>query len=311
MILATLFNWLYLPQGVALYHSLARVCRDDFVLYVLCIDDLTAAVLRELKLKNLQIVIIDDIEDGELKAARNNRTIGEFCWTCTTPLLLHILRQQAPNDVITYVDADLYFYSDPSVVLEEMGGGSIYVHEHDFASKFEHLLPIAARFNVGLVSFRNNPEGLDCLTRWRAQCIQECVMDPSKGKCGDQNYLDEWPDLYPALVIARNPGVGLAPWNISKHRLKSRFRHISVDGRPVVFYHFHSLRLLRSRDRNKSVIMATDSYELGDDVVSILYRPYARELRRAVRRIDNTKEIAALGHNFLMEFPLSPLYVTV
>ena len=307
MIFCTLFNWLYLPQGIALYRSLQRVCRNDFVLYVLCIDDFTAAVLRELKLHNARVVMLGDLDDEELEAVRANRTLGEFCWTCTTPLLLYVLRRQQPRTIVVYVDADLYFYSDPSVVLKEMADGSIYIHEHDFAPEFAHLQPIAGRFNVGLAAFRNNSEAIACLQRWRAQCINECVMNPSAGKCGDQNYLDEWPKLYPGLVIAKDPGIGLAPWNISKHRLVSRFGQIKVKGRPVVFYHFHSLRLLQPKTGSKPVVMAADeAYTLSDETVVTIYQPYAGELWRALRLINKTKEVKALAHGFLAEFPKLP-----
>ena len=46
MIFCTLFNWLYLPQGIALYRSIARNVNGEFTLYVLCMDDFTLAALR-------------------------------------------------------------------------------------------------------------------------------------------------------------------------------------------------------------------------------------------------------------------------
>ncbi len=38
------------------------------------------------------------------------------------------------------------------------------------------------------------------------------------------------------------PGAGLAPWNVSAHELSGENGEVRVDGRPLVFYHFHSLR---------------------------------------------------------------------
>jgi hypothetical protein len=261
-------------------------------------------------LENVQIVTLSDIEDQKLKAARANRTRGEFCWTCTTPLLLHVLGQQQRDSIVTYIDADLYFFSDPSVVIKEMADGSIYIHEHDFAPEFAHLLATAGRFNVGLAAFRNSRDALACLRRWRDQCLNECVMDPGAGKCGDQNYLDEWPQRYPTLVITKDPGIGLAPWNISKHHLSSDSGRIDVDGRPVVFYHFHSLRLLQPRSGCNPVVMAADTaYPLGDEVVATLYQPYVLELKQVVKLIDETKETKALRHSFLSEFPKQPFYI--
>ncbi len=303
MIFCTLFNWLYLPQGIALYRSIARTVSGEFTLHVLCMDDFTLTVLRSLDLPNLRPIPLSEIENDALRAVRQTRTIGEYCWTCTTPLLRHVIAQQAPDTVVSYVDADLRFFSDPSVVLAEMGNGNIFVHEHDFAPEHAGLRAASGRFNVGLVAFRNNEEGRACLERWSAQCLDQCVMDPAAGLCGDQGYLDEWPDLYAGLVISSNPGVGLAPWNVSKHRLNSRGSMVSVDGTPVVFYHYHSLRLVRPRMGFKPVTTAVGNYRFNPATIDVIYEPYVREVWRVSRELDRkgypiTKAVPTLPHTY-------------
>jgi hypothetical protein len=286
MIFCTLFNWAYLPQGLELYRSLDCATAGNFILYILCMDDFTCGVLRRCRLSNVRIIQLAEIEDDTLRALRASRTIGEYCWTCTSPLLMHVQELHPPGTVVAYVDADLGFHSDPRPVLDEMGEGSIYIHEHDFSPEHAYLQKTSGRFNVGLVAFRNNEEGRVCLRRWKAQCIDECVMDPEAGKCGDQNYLDEWPALYPGLVISTNPGVGLAPWNVTKHVVKNNRNGPTVDGRPVVFYHYHSLSMLRPRIAVKPVVMASGNYFFEPDVVHAIYAPYVRQLWRASRRLD-------------------------
>ena len=286
MIFCTLFNWAYLPQGIALYQSLERTTKGDFVLYILCMDDFTASAIKAMNLSRARLIRLAEIEDGTFRALRSKRSIGEYCWTCTTPLLLHVQELSAPGSVVTYVDADLWFNSDPRVVLKEMNNGSIYIHEHDFAPEHAVLLPISGRFNVGLVAFRCDDEGRLCLERWKSQCIDECVMDPEAGKCGDQNYLDEWPALYPGLVISANPGVGLAPWNITKHQIEKINGCPSVDGSPIVFYHYHSLWMLRPRMGFKPVAVGTGNYFFSANVMHELYEPYVRELWRVSNRLS-------------------------
>jgi hypothetical protein len=294
MIFCTLFNWAYLPQGLALYRSLERTTRGNFVLYVLSMDDFTLGALRKLGLANMRVIPLSEIEDDAMRAVRCSRSIGEYCWTCTTPLLLHVQKLHLAGTVVTYVDADLCFYSDPSVVLEEMGDGSILIHEHDFAPEHAALQDGAGRFNVGLASFRNDAEGRACLERWRMQCIDECVMDPAAGKCGDQNYLDEWPSLYSGLVISQNRGVGLAPWNVSKRHVTVGAQGLMADGQPVVFYHYHSLRLLRPRLGFKPLAMVSGNYFCEPEIVECIYAPYAAQLWRAYRHLK--KNGYGIGH---------------
>ena len=62
---------------------------------------------------------------------------------------------------------------------------------------------------------------------------------------GDQKYLDEWPQRYPHLHILQHVGAGVAPWNYAQYS----FGHdapgrISVDGKALIFYHFHQFQLL-------------------------------------------------------------------
>jgi hypothetical protein len=285
VIFCTLFNQAYLPQGVALYRSLERTAGDGFFLYVLCMDRQTAEVLERFKFPRLKIIPLEDIETETMKAFKGQRSIGEYCWTCTTPLLLHVLDQSDPGAVVTYVDADIAFFSDPSTILKELGGGSIYIHEHDFASRYSALEAVSGRFNVGVSSFRNDAEGRACLELWKSQCFDECVMNFDAGKCGDQNYLDEWPKLYPGLVISTNPGVGLGPWNIESRKIGESGGQIAVDGCAAVFYHYHSLRLLKPNWGIRPIWLS-GWFEIPEAASAAFYHPYARELWRAVDDIE-------------------------
>jgi hypothetical protein len=62
---------------------------------------------------------------------------------------------------------------------------------------------------------------------------------------GDQKYLDAWPDRYAPTHILQHPGAGIAPWNYVQYSLE-RFADgaMSVDGAPLIFYHFHQFQLL-------------------------------------------------------------------
>ena len=279
MIFCTLFNWAYVAQGVTLYRSIERHLRGDFVLYALCMDDLSALCLQTLNLPNLRIVNLVDIEDEALLAVKPHRTLGEYCWTCTTPLLLYVQDLFQPGTIVTYVDADIAFFSSPGAIIEELGEKSIFIHEHDFAPEHQNLVTQSGRFNVGVVAFRKDAEGRECLERWRRQCIDECVMDPAAGKCGDQNYLDEWPERHAGLVISANPGVGLAPWNISKRALsRGRDGAIEVDQSKAVFYHFHGLRLLRPRFGVNPALIVSGNYRLPEAAIDMFYTPYVQEV---------------------------------
>ena len=92
----TLFDLLFLPQGLALHQSMERHA-GHYTLWILCMDDELHEILSEIKLTNVQLLQLSLLETKELKQVKLDRSVGEYCWT-TTPF--------APKFV---------FDSDPSV----------------------------------------------------------------------------------------------------------------------------------------------------------------------------------------------------
>jgi hypothetical protein len=281
----TLFDRNYATRGLALYRSLERHCAQPFRLTILCIDFETRDILAKLRLPHARLVLIEDLGDPELVALRETRPRREFCWTCPASLMLSLLNEVSPGDIVTYLDADLAFYSDPGPLFDELGDKDILIHGHRFAPRYQFSAATSGTFNVGLVAARNAAEGRACIARWRAQCIQLCIYAPDEGYCGDQKYLDEWPAMYKRLVVLQHPGAGLAPWNVENHVITRAAGDITVDGRPLIFYHYHALVILISFFGG-CVVLPSIGYSLSCLERRILYRPYARMLREAQAEID-------------------------
>ena len=114
----TLFNKVYLDKGLVLFDSLKQAS-SSFQIYVLAMDDITYKVLSDQNEKNLIPIKLQDFENDDLLKAKSNRKFGEYCWTCSSWLISYILDRYQP-EYCTYIDADMYFYSDPSVIIDEM-----------------------------------------------------------------------------------------------------------------------------------------------------------------------------------------------
>ena len=91
----TLFNNLFLPQGMALHRSMIRNV-GNFCLWIICVDETTFNVLEELKLKNTRLLLLSDLETPELLRVKEKRTIVEYCWTLT-PFAPKFVFEAAPN----------------------------------------------------------------------------------------------------------------------------------------------------------------------------------------------------------------------
>ncbi len=240
----TYFDKNYLPRGMALYNSLKRHCAD-FRLWVLCMDVESHAALSDMSLKDIELIRLEDFErgDADLQRAKNNRSVIEYYFTCTPSLPLFVLNHWREVELITYLDADLYFFSDPSPIYEEMKDASIAIIPHRFSAAMQHFLK-NGKYNVGWLSFRRDEEGLACLRWWRERCNEWCYDQIEPDRFADQKYLNQWPRLFKGLSIIQHKGANLAPWNVANYELRDETGRILVDGQPLIFFHFHGLKML-------------------------------------------------------------------
>ena len=223
--------------------SLHKQCEQAHV-FVLCMDAQTQFLLELLELPGVTYLSLSEIEDEKLLAVKPKRSMAEYCWTLSPCLPLYLLHKNTDIDFITYLDADLYFYSSLQPLFDEIGDASIVIIEHRFPSFLKHL-EVNGRFCVEWVSFKRDKQGMACLSRWKEQCIEWCFHRLEEGRMGDQKYLDEWPRKYSNLYILQHLGAGVAPWNYMSYRFEKRdIELITVNDMPLIFYHFHQFQLL-------------------------------------------------------------------
>ena len=118
----TYFDRHYIDKGLALYHSLVRHC-SPFQLWILCMDDDTYHILSEMQLPQVHLIALTEFErdDKLLLQAKANRSLIEYYFTCTPSLPIYILNHIPEVDLITYLDADLYFFSSIEPIYRELG----------------------------------------------------------------------------------------------------------------------------------------------------------------------------------------------
>lgn len=280
----TYFDSNYLTKGLALYRSLVRHAKP-FRLWVLCFDDSAYETLQQLALPEVIPISLREFEEGdeELLQAKNNRSQIEYYFTCTPSLPLYILRKCPEVDVITYLDADLLFFSDPSSIYQELDRGSVLIVGHRFPPRRRHM-EVHGIYNVSFLSFRRDDVGLQCLHWWRNQCLEWCYDRLEDGRFADQKYLDDWPTRFPGVVVLQHKGAGLAPWNVENYSLRLENGQLLVDSQPLIFFHFHYLRQIRRwlYDPN----LARFGLHTDHLLKWYIYGPYLRELQEVARWIS-------------------------
>src|SRR5215211_7803733 len=117
----------------------------------------------------------------------------EYYWTCGPAFLAYVFDRQPTIELLTYLDADLFFFGDPLPLYQELAGGSVLLIEHRYASSACHRASDWGTYNVGLLAFRRTSVGIACLRLWREQCLGWCFCRHEPGRFGDQMYLDTSP----------------------------------------------------------------------------------------------------------------------
>ncbi len=276
----TFFDKNYLYRGLALYNSLTKHC-SDFKLWILCMDNITYDFLNKMNLNNVKLIPLKEFENKELLDIKNTRTFIEYCWTCGSSLLFYILKKNSDLKMIAYLDSDMYFYSSPEPIYKEFGNKSIMIIPHKFSSENQHLKIRGGKYNVGMLIFKNDKNGLTCLEWWRKKCIEWCFSYHDKGRYGDQLYLNDWPKRFSGVHVLQHKGVNVAPWNVSQYKIKKINKQIFIDNEPLIFYHFHALKIypnLKFRLHGSSCNISSRSQKL-------IYRPYLKELKKIIIKI--------------------------
>lgn len=276
----------YIPRFLLLYDSLVRHC-PTAELWVLCFDDECLHRLTAMHAPRARLIRMSDFEarNPDVAAVKRSRSVVEYYFTCTPALPLYVLRESPWIDLITYVDADLFFFSDLEPLFDELGSGSIAIVAHRFPARLQHL-ENHGKYNVGILTFRQDAQGLACLHWWRERCLEWCYDYLEGGKYADQKYLDEWPEIFSGVVVLRHKGINVAPWNVGNSVISKRGGRIYVDGQPLVCFHFHGIkrRFKWVYDLNLEAYRTRPSSAL----LRFIYRPYIGRLSRL------TGELASL-----------------
>lgn len=262
--------------------TLKQQCPDAHV-FVLSMDLDAQNLLERLGLPDVTCIPLTHVENEELLFVKSSRSKAEYCWTLSPCFPLYILEHYSFVDNITYLDADLCFYSSLQPLFDEISNASVVIIEHRFPPSFKHM-EIRGRFCVEWVGFRRDDVGLACLRRWRDQCIEWCFHRLEDGRMGDQKYLDDWPASFPNVHILQHVGAGVAPWNYSQYLFGYENSQITVNNQPLIFYHFHQFQILSATQFDR---LSTAYRKMGREP-EMVYQFYESSLMEV---LTNVREI--------------------
>lgn len=85
-----------------------------------------------------------------------------------------------------------------------------------------------------------------------------------------------------------NIGGGTAPWNVNQYEVTSG---PMVNSKPIIFYHYHALKLAKSPRFGIVAAQPAFGYEFSDAIRRYVYKPYARKLRSMTQRLAALRSV--------------------
>src|SRR5208282_5038660 len=128
----TYFDHNYLPRALLMLRSL-RAHDPECTIHVLALSDMCRTILDQLALPNVEVIPLAALENAypELREVKTKRSAIEYIFTLTPFLPLYLFNTTAA-EMVTYIDADIYFYSSPRPLLESISRASIAITPHRF-----------------------------------------------------------------------------------------------------------------------------------------------------------------------------------
>ena len=237
--------------------------------------------LSKLKLKHAKLIQLKDVETPDLLKVKGEREKSEYSWTLKSSLMSYLFKKQPEISSLFYLDADMFFFKNIKFVFDDIGGKSIAIAPHRFSEKLKARTSVSGIFNAGVVYIKKDVTGLKALERWRTQCVDWCYRIPKDKKFGDQMYLDEWPKLYKNLHQFKHPGINLAPWNIKVHKIYEKNDGVYVGGQPLIFYHFHELKIYSDLTFSPSY-----GYNIPKQTLRLIYKYYEDTILDIIKKVD-------------------------
>lgn len=272
----TYFDDRYVGRALALVGSLRRTC-PRFRLWALCLNEEARLALDGMALPEVTPIRLAEFEQANpaLVQVKGSRSPLEYYFTCSPFLPSFILERHQEVGTITYLDADLFFFSDPAPLFRAMGGAPVAIIGHRFPKRLT-ALEAYGRFNVGWLSFRRDARAFDCLAWWQQRCLEWCYDRVEEGRFADQKYLDDWPARFSGTVELEHLGAGVAPWNLETSPIRAVGGQVEVAGQPLVFFHFHGVK--RVSPRIYDLGLAPYGVRASGLVVRRIYGPFLRAL---------------------------------
>lgn len=169
--------------------------------------------------------------------------------TAAKPFMFRWLLNDRDFERAIYLDPDIFVYrrlDDVERLLDD--GHSAVLTPHllrpldDGARPDDHDILKSGVFNLGFAAIARTGEAMQFIDWWGRKLRFHGYSDVTGNMFTDQRWCDFAPCLIENLAILRHPGYNVAYWNLSTRMVGATDDAVTIDGEPLIFFHFSGLR---------------------------------------------------------------------
>lgn len=230
-------NYLHFARTLMQSVKSVHECWDRYVLLVDEVrgdfepteEDFTVVEVRRLSLPNIDQFLF-------------RYTILELN-TAVKPWMLEWLFEKQYERVV-YIDPDIFVYRPMLEVEEALGNGKLMVLTPHLTGRLDEKAPDelailrAGTYNLGFIALSRHNSLFEFLHWWQDKLEFQCVVDIDNGLFVDQKWIDLVPGIFPDVEILRHEGYNVAYWNLFHRAVSWSEDTPTVNGVPLVFFHF-------------------------------------------------------------------------
>lgn len=230
----------YLAQARAWAESIRRV-DPEAVLVTLLIDEYFGSSWKEREL--FEVIGIAEIGLPRLESFLFRYDLLEFATAVKPWLLAHLLDRYSPSTV-QYFDPDILLFAGLETIDRRFDGADILLIPHLLGDGERRLRQVelavmkCGTYNLGFIALAESHATREFLRWWQERLEFDCLSEGAMGLFVDQKWIDLAAGAQPKVRIIREPGWNVAYWNLHQRTFVRNNGGYSVDGEPLVFFHF-------------------------------------------------------------------------
>lgn len=167
--------------------------------------------------------------------------------TAIKPFLLEYLLDRGFDGAL-YFDPDIAVYSPLDEIERALAANDVVLTPHachpvpdDGCTPAMADYIRAGQFNLGFIGIAGSTNGRAMLAWWQTVCRDRCIFDPAHRLFVDQFWAAAFASFAERLCVFRHPGANVAYWNLFQRRFDGQDGRWTVDGGPLLFFHFSGL----------------------------------------------------------------------